>query len=98
MAGILFVVHIPSARYERELRRKEQELLAKTATVTTEDEKDGERPSGKSDEMEPFVTPQPKKVTSKIMFSIESGPICDDVIYMLSSWGVGQRFNSTISI
>lgn len=66
MAGILFVVHIPSARYERELRRKEQELLAKTATVTTEDEKDGERPSGKSDEMEPFVTPQPKKVTSKV--------------------------------
>uniref|UniRef100_A0A182Q8K0 DUF389 domain-containing protein n=1 Tax=Anopheles farauti TaxID=69004 RepID=A0A182Q8K0_9DIPT len=236
MAGILFVVHIPSARYERELRRQEQERLAKTATATTEDEKDTERPSGKSEEMEPFVTPQPKKVTSKIprsshitkpsdedgkkvepvgpptikfidqdgeeipskpaeskegdeneegadkgkdkksnflaepfdrasalrkswdgfrdllgsarkektareeaaekltltgdssmeevlktiitekrihtaawietdkgngfhiMFSIESGPICDDVIYMLSSWGVGQRFYSTISI
>ncbi|XP_052893238.1 uncharacterized protein LOC128300999 [Anopheles moucheti] len=234
MAGILFVVHIPSARYERELRRKEQEQLAKTTTVTTEDEKDGERPVTKSDEMEPFVTPQPKKASSKIpkscnvmklsdddgkntdpvgppvikfidqdgeevasqtvdpkeddadegekgkdkksnflaepfdrasalrkswdgfkdligsarkektareeaaekltltgdssmeevlktiiaekrihtaawietdkgngfhiMFSIESGPIGDDIIYMLSSWGVGQRFNSTISI
>uniref|UniRef100_A0A182NGL2 DUF389 domain-containing protein n=1 Tax=Anopheles dirus TaxID=7168 RepID=A0A182NGL2_9DIPT len=237
MAGILFVVHIPSARYERELRRQELDRVAKTATATTEDEKDTERPSGKSDEMEPFVTPQPKKATSKIprsshipkasdddgkkteavgpptikfidqdgeeipkvgdskeeddkedadgadkgkdkksnflaepfdrasalrkswdgfkdllgsarkektareeaaekltltgdssmeevlktiitekrihtaawietdkgngfhiMFSIESGPMCDDVIYMLSSWGVGQRFNSTISI
>lgn len=238
MAGILFVVHIPSARYERELRRKEQEQLAKTTSVTTEDEKDSERPSGKSEEMEPFVTPQPKKAISKIpkssnlikasdddgkkaeaagpptikfidqdgeeiakqvvdtkdddgkdagedgekgkekksnflaepfdrasalrkswdgfkdligsarkdktareeaaekltltgessmeeilktiitekrihtaawietdkgngfhiMFSIESGPIGDDIIYMLSSWGVGQRFNSTISI
>uniref|UniRef100_A0A182LUI5 Uncharacterized protein n=1 Tax=Anopheles culicifacies TaxID=139723 RepID=A0A182LUI5_9DIPT len=234
MAGVLFVVHIPSARYERELRRKEQEQLAKTATATTEDEKDTERPSGKSEEMEPFVTPQPKKASSKIpkssnvvkpsdddgkkgdpvgppaikfidqdgeeiateavdakeedadegekgkdkksnflaepfdrasalrkswdgfkdligsarkektareeaaekltltgdssmeevlktiiaekrihtaawietdkgngfhiMFSIESGPMGDDIIYMLSSWGVGQRFNSTISI
>ncbi|XP_058058095.1 uncharacterized protein LOC131209122 [Anopheles bellator] len=236
MAGILFVVHIPSARYERELRRKEQERLAKTATATTEDEKDTENPS---DETQPFVTPQPKKIQPKvprsnfikapddggdkkagipiapvikfidqdgeeipkiegqekeeddtngdkdgggkekdkksnflaepfdrasalrkswdgfkdlvssarkektareeaaekltltgdssmeeilktiisekrlhtaawietdqgngchIMFSIPSGPICDDVIYMLSSWGVGQRFNSTISI
>uniref|UniRef100_A0A182KF40 Uncharacterized protein n=1 Tax=Anopheles christyi TaxID=43041 RepID=A0A182KF40_9DIPT len=66
MAGILFVVHIPSAIYERELRRKEQELLAKTVSATTEDEKNTERPSGKSEEMEPFVTPQPKKVTSKV--------------------------------
>ncbi|XP_049279883.1 uncharacterized protein LOC125762130 [Anopheles funestus] len=234
MAGILFVVHIPSARYERELRRKEQEQLAKTTTATTEDEKDSERPSSKLEEMEPFVTPQPKKAPSKIpkssnvikpsdddnkkpdpigppaikfidqdgeeiasqpvdakdddadegekgkdkksnflaepfdrasalrkswdgfkdligsarkektareeaaekltltgdssmeevlktiiaekrihtaawietdkgngfhiMFSIESGPMGDDIIYMLSSWGVGQRFNSTISI
>ncbi|XP_058120794.1 uncharacterized protein LOC131282381 [Anopheles ziemanni] len=237
MAGVLFVVHIPSARYERELRRKEQERLAKSTTATTEDEKDGEKLNGKSEETQPFVTPQPKKPVSKIprssiitapddddrvagdagaaptikfidqdgeeipgkpgdddepkdddkdgdekgkdkksnflaepfdrasalrkswdgfrdllgsarkektareeaaekltltgnssmeevlktiinekrlhtaawietdqgngfhiMFSIESGPICDDVIYMLSSWGVGQRFNSTISI
>lgn len=237
MAGVLFVVHIPSARYERELRRKEQERLAKSTTATTEDEKDGEKLNGKSEETQPFVTPQPKKPVPKvprssiitapdddtrttgdagaaptikfidqdgeeipgkvgedgeakdddkdgdekgkdkksnflaepfdrasalrkswdgfkdllgssrkektareeaaekltltgnssmeevlktiinekrlhtaawietdqgngfhIMFSIESGPICDDVIYMLSSWGVGQRFNSTISI
>ncbi|XP_053673725.1 uncharacterized protein LOC128723985 [Anopheles nili] len=237
MAGILFVVHIPSARYERELRRQEQDRLAKGASATTEDEKDSDRPPGKSEETEPFVTPQLKKPTAKIprssifinaseedskksepagpptikfidqdgeeipskavegkpdddkdadggdkgkdkksnflaepfdrasalrkswdgfkdligsarkektareeaaekltltgdssmeevlktiinekrihtaawietdkgngfhiMFSIQSGPICDDVIYMLSSWGVGQRFNSTISI
>ncbi|KFB43073.1 AGAP008879-PA-like protein [Anopheles sinensis] len=237
MAGVLFVVHIPSARYERELRRKEQERLAKSTTATTEDEKDGDKLNGKSEETQPFVTPQPKKPVPKvprssiitapdddtrttgdagaaptikfidqdgeeipgkvgedgeakdddkdgdekgkdkksnflaepfdrasalrkswdgfkdllgssrkektareeaaekltltgnssmeevlktiinekrlhtaawietdqgngfhIMFSIESGPICDDVIYMLSSWGVGQRFNSTISI
>lgn len=237
MAGVLFVVHIPSARYERELRRKEQERHAKSTTATTEDEKDGDKLNGKSEETQPFVTPQPKKPVPKvprssiitapddddrttgdagaaptikfidqdgeeipgklgedgeakdddkdddekgkdkksnflaepfdrasalrkswdgfkdllgssrkektareeaaekltltgnssmeevlktiinekrlhtaawietdqgngfhIMFSIESGPICDDVIYMLSSWGVGQRFNSTISI
>lgn len=242
MAGVLFVVHIPSARYERELRRKEQERLAKATTATTEDEKDGDKLMGKSEETDPFITPQHKQPVSKlprstnfinaveeegktaepakpgaaptikfidqdgeeipakpsegkdedgkdtekdddekgkdkksnflaepfdrasalrkswegfkdlvgsarkektareeaaekltltgdssmeevlktiinekrlhtaawietdkgngfhIMFSIESGPICDDVIYMLSSWGVGQRFNSTISI
>ncbi|XP_049536884.1 uncharacterized protein LOC125951848 [Anopheles darlingi] len=232
MAGILFVVHIPSASYERELRRKESERLAKTSSASTEDEKE---PGEKGAESQPFITPQPKTAQSKIprsniikapdegtknpappigapiikfidqdgdeipsvdggdgkeqdkdgadkgkeeksnflgdpfdrtsalrkswnglkdligsarkdktareeaaekltltgdssmeevlktiiaekrlhtaawietdqgngfhiMFSIESGPICDDVIYMLSSWGVGQRFNSTISI
>uniref|UniRef100_A0AAG5D9M6 Uncharacterized protein n=1 Tax=Anopheles atroparvus TaxID=41427 RepID=A0AAG5D9M6_ANOAO len=239
MAGVLFVVHIPSAKYERELRRKEQERIENSTTATTEDEKDGDKLGGKSEETQPFVTPQLKKPVAKvprssiitagdedgsravpamvggaptikfidqdgeeiegkraedaeekdgekddgengkekkgnflaepfdrasalrkswdgfreligsarkektareeaaekltltgsssmeevlktiinekrlhtaawietdkgngfhIMFSIESGPICDDVIYMLSSWGVGQRFNSTISI
>lgn len=34
----------------------------------------------------------------QIMFSLESGNKCDDVIYLLSSWGIGERFNSTISI
>lgn len=34
----------------------------------------------------------------QIMFSMESGNKCDDVIYLLSSWGIGERFNSTISI
>ncbi|XP_062545675.1 uncharacterized protein LOC134212121 [Armigeres subalbatus] len=34
----------------------------------------------------------------QITFSIESGPRCDDVIYMLCSWGIGERYGSTISI
>lgn len=34
----------------------------------------------------------------QITFSIESGPRCDDVIYLLCSWGIGERYGSTISI
>lgn len=34
----------------------------------------------------------------QITFSIESGARCDDVIYLLCSWGIGERYGSTISI
>lgn len=34
----------------------------------------------------------------QITFSIESGVRCDDVIYLLCHWGIGERYNSTISI
>ncbi|XP_055546990.1 uncharacterized protein LOC129731198 [Wyeomyia smithii] len=34
----------------------------------------------------------------QITFSMESGSKCDDVIYLLNSWGIGERFNSTITI
>lgn len=34
----------------------------------------------------------------QISFSITTGKLCDDVIHMLSEWGIGQREGSSISI
>lgn len=49
--------------------------------------------------MFPGAAPTRSQLTLfQITFSIESGPRCDDVIYMLCSWGIGERYGSTISI
>lgn len=59
MAGVLFVVHIPSARYEKVLRQKAQEKASKTNSAKFEDEKAEEKIT--TDEAQPFLTPQPRK-------------------------------------
>lgn len=33
-----------------------------------------------------------------IVFSVETGNRCDDLIHSLSDWGIGQREGSSISI
>lgn len=54
MAGVLFMVHIPSGRYEKILRQKAKEQLAATADAKFEDEK----PAGESGVGEkPAATP-----------------------------------------
>lgn len=54
MAGVLFMVHIPSGRYEKILRQKAKEQLAATADVKLEDEK----PAGEGGVAEkPAATP-----------------------------------------
>lgn len=76
MAGVLFLVHIPSARYEKVLRQKEKEKLAKTAGTSIEDEKLATPLAAGAkmaltpanvglrvvnEEAQPFLTPQPRK-------------------------------------
>jgi hypothetical protein len=34
----------------------------------------------------------------QITFCVESGTKCDDIIHLLSEWGIGQREGSSISI
>ncbi|XP_058446934.1 uncharacterized protein LOC131427604 [Malaya genurostris] len=59
MAGVLFIVHIPSAKHEIILRQKEKERLAKSSSAEITDEK-GTKKDG-TDETQPFLTPQPQK-------------------------------------
>lgn len=59
MAGVLFVVHIPTAKYEKILRQRAKDKLAKTSATKFEDEKGEEKV--KNEEAEPFLTPQVRK-------------------------------------
>ncbi|XP_065088980.1 uncharacterized protein LOC135710359 isoform X1 [Ochlerotatus camptorhynchus] len=61
MSGVMFVVHIPSARYEKVLREKVNEELAKTNQATVEDEKKDDKSGAGGDGTKPFLTPQPPR-------------------------------------
>lgn len=60
MSGVMFVVHIPSAKYEKILRQRVNEELAKASQATVEDEtkKDDK---GDGEGTKPFLTPQPPR-------------------------------------
>ncbi|XP_055593760.1 uncharacterized protein LOC129744963 [Uranotaenia lowii] len=73
MAGHLFVVQIPTARYEKVLRQKIQDKLAKSSSTKFEDEKEGPQLVGSAEDEQKqpllatsgdpqsFLTPQPRK-------------------------------------
>ncbi|XP_053693931.1 uncharacterized protein LOC128741855 [Sabethes cyaneus] len=59
MAGVLFIVQIPSARYEVILRQKEKDKTAKSSSAEVTDEK-RDKKDGNAETI-PFLTPQPRK-------------------------------------
>ncbi|XP_058819469.1 uncharacterized protein LOC131682189 [Topomyia yanbarensis] len=59
MAGVLFIVNIPSAKFEIILRQKEKEKLAKSSSAELTDEKGDKKDA--SNENEPFLTPRPQR-------------------------------------
>lgn len=60
MSGVMFVVHIPSARYEKILRQRVNEELAKANQASVEDETK-KVDKGDGEGSKPFLTPQPPR-------------------------------------
>lgn len=62
MSGVMFVVHIPSARHEKILRQRVNEELAKANQASVEDEKRKDDQGGDGEGVtKPFLTPQPER-------------------------------------